>query len=80
MTIQMYTAMNHEQPLNGDLHAGHMTSSYMMSSQVMKTFMSITLYRIEIEPWARCHYVCLFKTHRMICNMTYLVHLAGQVI
>ena len=80
MTIQMHTAMNQVQPLNGDLHTGHMTSSCMTSSQVTKTFTSITLHRIEIEPWARCHCVCLVKTHRMICNMIYLGHLSGQVI
>ena len=80
MTIQMHTAMNQVQPLNGDLHTGHMTSSCMTSSQVTKTFTWITFHRIEIEPWARCHCVCLVKTHRMICNMTYLGHLSGQVI
>ena len=65
MTIQMHTAMNQIQPLSGDLCTGHMTSSCMTSSQVTKTFTSITPHRIEIEPWARCHCVFLVKTHRM---------------
>ena len=80
MTIQMDTSMIQAQPLNGDLHTGHMTSSCMTSLQVTKTFTSITLHRMEIEPLARCHCVCLFKTHRMICNMTYLGTVPGQVI
>ena len=80
MTIQMHTAMNQVQLLNGDSRAGHMTLSCMTSSQVTKTFSSITPHRIEVETWARCHCVCLVKTHRSICNMTYLGHLSGQVI
>ena len=55
-------------------HPGHMTSSSMMSSQVTKTFRSITSHRIEVEPWTRCHCVCLAKTHLLIFNMTYLGH------
>ena len=46
--------MNQVEPLNGDLHTGHVTSSCMTSSQVTKTLTSITLHRIEIEPWALC--------------------------
>ena len=80
MTIQMDTAMNQVQQLNGDLHTGHMPSSCMTLSQVIRTFTSTTLDRIETEPWATCHCVCLIKTRRMICNMTYLGHLLGQVI
>ena len=80
MTIQMHTPMNQVQPLNGDLHTGHMTSSCMTWSQVTKTFTSVTLHRIVIEPWARCHWICLVKTHPIICNTTYLGHLSGQVI
>ena len=71
----MHKTMNQVQLLNGDPHLGHMTSS-----QVTKTFTPITSHRIEIEPWARCLCVCIVKTHRLICNMTCLGHLSGQVI
>ena len=60
--------------------SGHMTLSCMTSSQVTKTFRSVTPHRIEVEPRARCLCVCLVETHRLICNMTYLGHLSGQVI
>ena len=42
--------------------------------------LSITPRRVEIEPWAGCHCVCLVKTHRMIWNIIYLERLSGQVI
>ena len=80
MTIQMDTAMNQVHPLNGDLHTGHMTPSCMTSLQVKTTFTSIHLHRVKIEPWARCHCVCLVNMHRLICNMTCLGHFSGQVI
>ena len=35
MTIQMHTTLNQVQPLNGDLHTGHVTSSCMTSSDVI---------------------------------------------
>ena len=41
---------------------------------------SIPPHRIEVEPWARCHCVCLVMINRLLCNMTYLVHSSGQVI
>ena len=52
----------------------------MTSSQITKTFTSITYHRIELEPRARCHCVWLVKTHRLTCYMTYLGHLSDQVI
>ena len=55
-------------------------TDYMTSSQVTKTFMSITPHRIEVELWARCHCVCLVKAYRLICSSTYLGHSSGQVI
>ena len=54
---------------------GHMTSS-----QVTKTFTSITSRIIKIKPWAKCHYVCFEETYRLICNMTHLGHSSGQII
>ena len=72
-------AMNQAQLLAGDPRRGHMTSC-MASSHVMKTIPSITLHRIELETWARCHRVCPVMTHWLICNMIHLVHLSGQII
>ena len=66
--------MSQAQLLAGDPRTGHMTSSYMMSSHVTKTSTSITPHRIEVEPLVRSHCVCLVKTHKLICNMTYLGH------
>ena len=56
------------------------SSSYMTSSQVTKTFTSITPHRTELEPWARCHCVYLAMKHRLICSMTYQGHSSDQVI
>ena len=80
MAIQMHTAMNQVQLLNGYPRTGHMTPSCMTLSQVTKTFSSITPHGLEVEPWASCHCICLVKTHRSICHMTYLGHLSGQVM
>ena len=41
--------MNQVQLLAGDPRTGYMVSSYMTPSQAMKTFTSITTYRIEVE-------------------------------
>ena len=49
---------------------GCMTSSYMVSSQVMKTLMLMTPDRKEVEPWVRCHCVYLVKVHWLICSVT----------
>ena len=75
----MHQAMNQLQLLAGDPRTGSLCIG-MTSSQVTKTFTSMTPHRIEIEPWSRYHCVCLVKTHRLTCNMTYLDHLSGQVI
>ena len=81
MTIQRHMAMNQVQLLASDpvqvIWRHDVTTT---SSQVNKTFTSITPHRISVEPWSRCHCVCLVKTHRLICNMTYLGRLSGQVI
>ena len=76
------SALNPAQIPAVDPRIGHMTSSYMASSQFTETFTitSITPHRIEIEPWARCHCVCLDMKHRLIWNMSYLGHSSGQVI
>ena len=74
------TTMHQVQLLSSDPRTGHMTSACMTSSQATKTWTSITPHRIEVEPWKRCHCVCLIKTHRLISNMTYVGHLSGQVI
>ena len=68
------------QLLVGDPRTGHMTSLYMTSLQVTKTFTSITPHRIKVEPWARYHCVCTVKRHRLTSNMTYPVHSSGQAI
>ena len=56
--------MNQLQLLTSDPSTGHMTSP-----QVTKTFIPTTSHRIDVEPWARCHCVCLVKTYRLICNI-----------
>ena len=38
--------------------------SYMTSSQVIKTFTSITLHRIKIDLWARCHFLNFLYLHQ----------------
>ena len=45
------SAMNQVELLAGDPGTGYIMSSYTTSSQVTKTFPSITSQRIEIEPW-----------------------------
>ena len=40
----------------------------------MKTFTPITLDRVELQPYARCHCICLIMLHRVICTVTYLRH------
>ena len=54
-------------------------TDYMTSSQVTKTFMSITPHRIEVELWARCPCVCLVRAHRLICSRIYLSHSSGHL-
>ena len=57
--------MNQVPFLAGDLGTGHKTSS-----QVTKMLRQLILGRKELEPYDRCHCVCLAKLHRLICNMT----------
>ena len=56
------SAMNQVQLLAGNPRTGHMTSSYMASSQVTKTFTSITSHRTDIEPWAS-YIVFVYSRH-----------------
>ena len=72
--------MNQVQLLASDPRTVHITSSYIASSKVTKTFAYITPRRIKVEPWARCHCACFVKTYRLICSMIYLGDLSGQVI
>ena len=74
------SAMDQVQLLAGDPRTGHMTSSYITTWQATKTLTSITPDRIELEPCARCHCVCLVTTHRLIWTMTYLGHSSCQVV
>ena len=67
-------------PLAGDSSIDHMTPSDMMLSQAMKTFTSITYDRTELEKWAMCRWVYAVMTQRLIYNLTYVVHLSGQVM
>ena len=48
-----------------------------MSREVIEgcsIFWSISFHWKEIERWGWLHYVCLIKTRRQICNMTYFGH------
>ena len=51
-----------------------------MTSSGHRTLLPITFDRKEIETWERCQSVRLFKTHHLICNMTYLGHVAYQMM
>ena len=66
------SALRQLQLLAGDCSAGHITSSCMASSKVTEMFTPITFGRIELEPCARYHCVCLVMARRLICDMTYL--------
>ena len=57
---------------------GHITPSYMTSSQVIETLTSITPHRIELELWAECHCLCLVMALQVIYNMIYMCHSSGQ--
>ena len=71
--------MNQVQLLANNPHTGHMASLYM-ASLVTKKNTQITPHRVEVEPWAMWHCVCLVKTHRLRYIMTYLGHSSNQVI
>ena len=47
---------------------------HIVTSSGQNTFLPITIDRKEIETWIRSQFVCLDKTHGLICNMTYLGH------
>ena len=62
------TNMHH---LIGDSHKGHLRTEVFRAHQ---QFLHITFDYKELETWDCCQYVRLGKTHRLICNMTYLGH------
>ena len=72
------SAMNQVELLAGGSHTGHITSSCMMSSQMIKMFASITPHRAESKLWLNYHCLCLATTHLLICNLTYPDHSSGQ--
>ena len=62
--------MNQVHLLTGDPRTGRLMSLWMTSSQVTKTFTSITLDRIELEPCARCRCICPAMMKLLISYMT----------
>ena len=44
----------------------------MTSSEVTNIFLLISHAWKKLQTWAWSHWACLVKTHRLICNMTYL--------
>ena len=52
--------------LKGHQRSLHATNSFLLLSR--------TLDSKKIECWVWLHCVCLVKTHRLICNMTYFGH------
>ena len=47
---------------------------HLRSYEVTRGFLRITQDRVKIEIWKWYRCVCLVKTNRLICNMTYLGH------
>ena len=47
---------------------------HLRSPKVTNHFLPITFAAKEVETWKWFHCVSLVKTHRLICNMTYLGH------
>ena len=39
-----------------------------------KHLMSVTLHRIDVEPWARCHCIFLVKMHELIYSTTWAIY------
>jgi len=58
--------------LSNDPPQGH-----LRSHGVTDGFLPITFDRMEIKKWKWHKCVCLIKTHRYICNMTYLGHIGS---
>ena len=50
------------------------SKGHLRSPKVTNRFLRITFDPKEIETWEWSHCVSLIKTHRYICNMTYLGH------
>ena len=55
------------QILVGDIHRRHLGST-----EVTNRLLLISHDWKELQTWALSHCACLVKTHRLICNTTYL--------
>ena len=71
--------VNQVQLLTSDPRTGYMTLSGMTSLQLMKNYTSINYHRKDLETLAS-YCICLVMTHRLICIITCLDYLSGQVI